>query len=184
MKDIYSKEERNKILNMAMKQYECCGVSLELGDYFVVEEYPTMIFKIDNEWDKKLRLFYTIITEKSFHDDYCHELNWSTIPDECIKDIVNKMTYKSYNSIKTRCKYYTSIQKYINNNNKQEDIVYNVTKDMQKILSSNNCYTKEYRIKELILYWNLLCKIVYKQDNKEIIKDIKDLGYVCAIISK
>lgn len=66
MKDIYSKEERNKILNMAMKQYECCGVSLELGDYFVVEEYPTMIFKIDNEWDKKLRLFYTIITEKSF----------------------------------------------------------------------------------------------------------------------
>lgn len=49
MKDIYSKEERNKILNMAMKQYECCGVSLELGDYFVVEEYPTMIFKIDNE---------------------------------------------------------------------------------------------------------------------------------------
>lgn len=94
------------------------------------------------------------------------------------------MTYKSYNSIKTRCKYYTSIQKYINNNNKQEDIVYNVTKDMQKILSSNNCYTKEYRIKELILYWNLLCKIIYKQDNKEIIKDIKDLGYVCAIISK
>lgn len=181
MKDIYSKEERNKILNMGMKQYECCGVSLELGDYFVVEEYPTMIFKIDNEWDKKLRLFYTIITEKSFYNDYCHELNWSIIPDECIKDIVNKMTYKSYNSIKTRCKYYTSIQKYIN---KQEDIVYNVTKDMQKILSSNNCYTKEYRIKELILYWNLLCKIIYEQDNKDIIKDVKDLGYVCAIISK
>lgn len=179
MKDIYSTEERNKMLNMAMKQYECCGIGLELGDYFIITDYPSMLFKVRNDSLKGgIRLVYTFISEQSFSDARCNGLFWYDISDECLKRILNTMINNSYEHIRKRYKYYTNL--------KENFCLECILKDMKDIF--DNGYTKSYQTRDLIIYWNLIDKIIrsdykkYKQNG--ILEKLKNLEFVCVSFLK
>lgn len=162
----YSTEERNKLLTMAMKQYECCGLPLKLDDYFSIKDY-SLIYKISYANDNELRLFYSFVTNKMLNDN--SDKNWFILSDEHLKKILT-MSIKSHKDIRKRYNFYHNLKENFN--------ISSILNDIKQILD-NNHYPKLYKTKDLILYWNILDKVVY-EDNKQNIDDIINLRHICA----